>query len=89
MPFFRKRPVVVEARRFEGTAQSAEDIIQWANGMVSGIYDEDKSPYLAIKTIDSIGRAYVGDWVIRGVSHEYYPCKNDILGFTYEEVEPE
>jgi len=78
---------VVEAHRFDGTATSAAFIINWAGGMVTGPFDEDRVPYLLVKTVDAVGRVDDGDWVIQGVAHEYYPCKNDVFEFTYDRVE--
>lgn len=88
MGYYRKKPVVVEAFRFEGTDTSAQQIIEWSNNQVSGPFDMDRKPYLQIETEEGVMRADEGDWVIRGVAHEYYPCKPDIFGVTYEEVEP-
>jgi hypothetical protein len=86
-PFFRKKPVVIEAHRFEDTNASATLIVQWSNGMVTGPFDADSQPYLLIETSEGVMRADVGDWIVRGVAHEYYPVKSDIFGVTYEEVD--
>lgn len=49
---------------------------------------DDAPPYLAIDTLEGTMRADVGDWVIRGVQGEFYPCKPDIFEATYVVVEP-
>jgi hypothetical protein len=84
--FYRKKPIVVEAHRFDGSATSAAFIIKWSNLVVTGPYDEDSKPYLLIETEEGVMKAEEGDWVIRGVAHEFYPCKPDIFGVTYESV---
>lgn len=89
-PYFRKKPLVIEARQFVGTGESLRSIIEWAPpGMITGPFDEDSLPYLEVRTIEGVMRVTLGDWVIKGVAHEYYPCKSDIFGYTYEQVEPE
>ena len=41
---------------------------------------------LEIKTLEGIMTANIGDWIIKGINGEFYPCKNDIFQKTYEEV---
>jgi len=83
---YRKKPVVIEAAIFSGTLENAEQIIQWSNNEVSmpedGIMDR-----LVIKTLEGEMTASVGDYIIRGVNGEFYPCKPDIFSKTYEEVQ--
>ena len=83
---YRKKPVVIEAAIFSGTLENAEQIIQWSNKEVSmpedGILDR-----LVIKTLEGEMTASVGDYIIRGVNGEFYPCKPDIFSKTYEEVQ--
>jgi hypothetical protein len=42
---------------------------------------------VAIKTLEGVMRADVGDYIIRGVNGEVYPCKPDIFAKTYESAE--
>ena len=83
---YRKKPVVIEAAIFCGTLENAEQIIRWSNKEVSmtedGILDR-----LVIKTLEGEMTASVGDYIIRGVNGEFYPCKPDIFSKTYEEVQ--
>ena len=83
---YRKKPVVIEAAIFSGTLENAEQIIQWSNKAVSmsedGILDK-----LVIKTLEGEMISSVGDYIIRGVNGEFYPCKPDIFSKTYEEVQ--
>lgn len=43
-------------------------------------------PYIAIETLEGTMAAQPGDWIIRGVQGEFYPCKPDIFAATYDEV---
>jgi len=88
---FRKKPVEVYAYRW--TANSYDEttkIIEWilSNGGTARFIDYDPSmgKYIAIDTLEGIMRAMPGDWIIRGVKDEFYPCKPDIFEATYEEV---
>ena len=86
MSIFRKKPVVIEARRFTGEA-SAINICNWAagSGEVISYYSDTKQ--LGIATLEGDMIADRGDWIIKGVAGEFYPCKNYIFTATYEEVE--
>jgi hypothetical protein len=86
MALFKKKPVVIEAHQFDGSYDNAEMIIKWSGGRVTGIFDEDSTPYLMIDTAEGHMQALVGDWIIKGVAHEFYPCKPDVFGFSYELV---
>lgn len=81
MPKFRKKPVVIEAEQYR---VGAFDLPFVEEGVLD--YDEDTQTQ-GIQTLE--GRMVVsdGDWVIRGVKGEYYPCKPDIFAATYEAVE--
>jgi hypothetical protein len=85
MPFFRKKPVVIEAHEF--TLESAPGIEGWANGSIALRWDgrvDPPAPYLAVQTLEGSMRAGLGDWIIRGVKGEFYPCKPDVFEQTYE-----
>lgn len=79
---FRKKPVVIEAMRFDGTERSQAAIVNWGDGRISGWFDDRYC--LEIRTLEGTMRADVGDWIIRGVQGEFYPCKPDIFEATYE-----
>jgi hypothetical protein len=88
MPMYRKRPVVIEAHQWDGTATGATSIIDWVLATSPGsvrYHDEDAT--LRIDTLEGVMSASAGDWIIRGVSLEHYPCKPDIFAKTYELVE--
>lgn len=81
MPRFRKKPVEVEAVQFTG--DNADEIGRFA-GLAAGVFGRDH--HLQIKTLEGNMTVSPGDWVIRGVKGEFYPCKPDIFAETYEEV---
>jgi hypothetical protein len=90
---FRKKPVVIEALRWDGTAEGAIPIIDWilATGQRAASYDDGDPGVgvpesLRIETLEGTMRAEPGDWIIRGVQGEFYPCKPDIFIATYEGV---
>lgn len=89
MPKFRKKPVVIEARRC--TPETADEVAKWCGGRVlreaKASDPTDVSVVLVIPTLEGPITAQTyhgGDWIIRGVSGEFYPCKPDIFDATYE-----
>jgi hypothetical protein len=87
MPKFRKKPVEIEARLFSDLEAGA-DIWDWANGPVaisSHVSDDgERIPILEITTLEGTMIAVLGDWVIKGVKGEFYPCKPDIFAMSYD-----
>lgn len=75
---FRKKPVVIEAVRWTG--DNADEIAAFARSAMWPHGD------LVIPTLEGAHRANIGDWIIRGVQGEFYPCKPDIFDATYEAV---
>lgn len=93
MPKFRKKPVEIEARRWDGTAEGATAIINWVlrYGSTATYHCTDictiGAPHtIRIPTPEGDMMASVGDWIIRGVQNEFYPCKPSIFADTYDEV---
>jgi hypothetical protein len=81
VPKFRKKPVVIEAMQFTGdNAEQIADFAYGANGAVS-------PRGVLIETLEGEMRANIGDWIIKGVKGEFYPCRNDIFEATYEPAE--
>jgi hypothetical protein len=77
---FRKRPVEVEAVQWTG--DNADEIERFAgDAYETWLPSVDK---VAICTLEGEMTASVGDWIIRGVQGEFYPCKPDIFEATYE-----
>lgn len=79
---YRKLPVEIEAVKVcEG---NMEELLEWVRhheheGSVLAPY------WLKIETLEGIMTAKIGDWIIRGIAGEFYPCKADIFAATYEE----
>jgi hypothetical protein len=83
MARYRKKPVEIEAWRFAGSWASAYEIINQDASMVWQSGDDDQG-LVFINTLEGQMRADPGDWIIRGVQGEFYPCKPDIFEATYE-----
>lgn len=87
---FRKKPVVVEAVQFLPYRKSYDEIARLAvNGIrtVQILERDDGLPQLFIDTLEGQMEAKIGDWIIKGISGEIYPCKPDIFNATYEAAE--
>lgn len=88
---YRKRPVVIEARQLGHDYDEDCDIIRWCGGQAVGDHDDvraggDAPPHAIVKipTLEGPHYACPGDWIIRGVQGEFYPCKPAIFEATYE-----
>ena len=93
---FRKKPVVVEAMQWDGSSKSIHEIADWAG------YDETSFAIrlpivdiyeiltgvisVRIRTLEGNMSTAPGDWIIKGIKGELYPCKPDIFEATYEQV---
>jgi hypothetical protein len=112
MPYFRKKPVLIEARQFPADAfgvsmETLEKLDE--SERLTGIYSSRRDelalvmerralaawcggtstvdalgPCILIDTLEGQMKANPGDWIIRGVKGEFYPCKPDIFEATYE-----
>ncbi len=90
MPMFRKKPVVIEARQWGGSPDQASLLCGWINGSdraASYHNDSEGECIFSIATLEGDHKAKPGDWIIRSVAGEFYPCKPDIFAATYESVE--
>jgi hypothetical protein len=84
MGYYRKKPVVIEAMQWDGTAEGATGIIDWALSYDGTIRYHDEDDMLAVDTAEGTVSAQPGDWIIKGVQDEFYPCKSAIFDATYE-----
>lgn len=90
---YRKRPVVVQA--IQWTGQNAADIDTFTGGRFVALDAEDRAncddPDATAQVLDTLHSTWVltqtGDWIIRGVSGEFYPCRDDVFTATYEPAE--
>jgi hypothetical protein len=85
MAQYRKKPVVIEAIQLEDLEVYTLMSIQHLVGLGKDIF-EVKGDGLIIKTLEGDMKASIGDWIIKGVQGEFYPCKPDIFEKTYELV---
>lgn len=83
MSRFRKKPVVIEAFQWTGGPDQTEDPVWIVDAIKAGTV-RVQDPVLVIDTLEGAMRANVGDWIIKGVKGEIYPCKPDIFAATYE-----
>lgn len=83
---FRKKPVVIDAVRFTGVnSERMHEISQFA-GYTPEVRDIDNVLHLVIPTLEGDHLARPGDWIIKGVAGELYPCKPEIFSATYDAV---
>lgn len=91
---FRKKPVVIEAIQYTKynrqeieafIGKELEENLESETAYVAGIAPPIFS--LNIETLEGVMKANEGDWIIRGVNGEFYPCKPDIFEKTYEAYE--
>ena len=82
---YRKKPVEIEAVQF---ADDPDTLIKINDGLgldpVNVSYKDPDNPVLNIPTLEGVMTAQVGDYIIKGVHGEVYPCKPDIFEETYE-----
>ena len=93
MAKFVKKPIVISAWLFDGTQESIQHLLgMQGDGRIVKYKGEQKNsfgiipPELSIHTLEGIMYANVGDYIIRGIRGELYPCKPDIFRATYDEV---
>jgi hypothetical protein len=86
MGIFRKKPVFVEAIQFTmDTIDNVSDIVALSEEADIDINYIGEG-LLYIETLEGVMRAEIGDWIIKGVNGEVYPCKPDIFNKTYEYI---
>jgi len=88
MSKFRKKPVIIDAIQFDGTPAGAVSLFETFDiPQAKFVPDYDmRNGKLIIPTLEGNHTASRGDWIIKGVKGEYYPCKPDIFNATYEAV---
>lgn len=93
---FRKKPVEIEAMQLVGDHRDA-DVYLWVERHTQGSFDphadtipasgcsiDPATGFFLIATLEGVMQAKPGDWIIKGVQGEFYPCKPDIFEATYE-----
>lgn len=89
MDKYKKKPVEIQAFKYDGDFRDKDGyyyVPAWAvhANLEGTLYFENDELY--VKTLEGIHHASVGDYIIRGVKGELYPCKPDIFEMTYEKV---
>ncbi len=82
---YRKLPVEIEAVQVND--ENMDNIVRWINSNSQRRCANTHKDEIDIFTLEGNMRAQVGDWVIRGIAGEFYPCRDDIFRETYEEIE--
>lgn len=82
---YRKKPVVIDAIQFSDSTDVISAISDFASKEIAVDYGVNP-PILKIETLEGTMIANVGDYVIKGVQGEFYPCKPDIFEKTYEKA---
>lgn len=77
---FRKKPVEVEAKQW--WPRSHEN----RTGTITGVIEGDGGELAWVNTLEGLLCVRPGDWIIKGVAGEFYPCKPEIFEKTYEPV---
>lgn len=91
MTQFRKKPVVIDAVQFDGSPESRHEVLNFTgfsakNARTIYWHEEDQGGQIVIRTLEGDLIALPGDWIIRGIQGEVYPCKPDIFAATYDPV---
>ena len=81
---YRKKPVVIEAQLI--TYENRFEVAKWCNAFAPDTTHTDG--ILVIDTLEGQMWAQNGDYIIKGVKGEFYPCKPDIFEATYDFVPP-
>lgn len=88
---YRKKPVEIEAMQVIDDMRAHEQICSWAaagvaEGKIIPVVMSTFGSHLIIHTLEGTMHAQLGDYIIRGVQGEFYPCKPEIFAATYEVV---
>ena len=84
---YRKKPVVIEAMQF--TSKDKDRAHNWVRCNTAAKEDIDGNPILVIQTPEGDMTARLGDWIIKGVEGEFYPCMPGVFAATYDPVDEE
>lgn len=98
MSKYRKKPVVIDAE--ELTSKSIKKVYEFIHGKLSDFTFIESQKFedyeqlvcengMQIQTLEGTMTAQLGDFVIKGVKGEFYPCKPDIFASTYEKIDDE
>ena len=83
MPKYVKKPVEIDAVQWTG--ENLIEILNFCDKCFS--YERNGEPVLTISTLEGNMSASIGDFIIKGVQGEFYPCKPNIFEMTYDKVD--
>lgn len=81
------KSVEIEAVQFIDTPERISEIAEFIGSDLRVNYEDKDNPYIPIETLEGTMKASVGDYIIKGVKGEFYPCKPDIFKQTYDCVD--
>lgn len=91
--YYRKKPVIIQAIQLQKNDESIKACLKFLGSTYNldlDISDELESIYMGnginINTLEGVHHASFGDYIIKGIKGEFYPCKPDIFKKTYEAV---
>jgi hypothetical protein len=82
---YRKKPVTVEVVHWTGN--NLQEVLDFIDKTRYTFSENEKGTAIYLDTLEGGHIASVGDWIIKGVKGEFYPCKPDIFEKTYEKVD--
>lgn len=86
MPKFKTKPVVKEAIQYFGVTSFELMLKEWGEVFEDAATNYPVLDIMEIATLEGTMRAEFGDWIIKGIQGEFYPCKAEVFAKTYEEV---
>lgn len=87
MSKFRNKPIVIEAIQFNENFIGTKCSKEFWQALEDGVISETEDNNLMIRTLEGDMTASKGDYIIKGVNGEFYPCKPNIFQKTYELIE--
>lgn len=87
MSKYRKKPVEIEAIQFTDETDRLIELQNFMNAELVISYRNPDKPILKIATLEGVMEANIGDYIIKGIQGEFYPCKPDIFKQTYDKVD--
>ena len=88
---YTKRPVTIEAMQFTGTEENWNELLEFTNEAVCNFMmsktftDQQLIATCCVPTMEGLMTATAGDYIIKGIKGEFYPCNEEIFLLTYFE----
>lgn len=95
---YKKKPIEIEAIQYKiikerkckfgiNKESNSMEIAKFMGLPIRHVHFDKRGEYINIETLEGVMRANIGDYIIKGINGEFYPCKPDIFEKTYERVE--